>query len=207
VLGAPVLTTTHGGYTLLLGNNPAFYREVVRQPWGTAWDGSHGGGQSEWLAGVVQELQLAGVRGEVAQDGWMSRRACSEIRTDPSGFLRACVLRVGWFWNIVPRGAAREGWPAWTVWSVGLFYAAQWMLVVAAIAWVVRTGPPQWMPGLLVIAGFALVHLVYWSDARMRAPLAPLLALLAVRGALVIVDRRGQRRRSPSADVSNSRAR
>ena len=46
--GLPIVTTTHGGYTLLLGNNPAYYDEVVSQPLGVVWDGSHGPGQQAW---------------------------------------------------------------------------------------------------------------------------------------------------------------
>ena len=34
---------------------------------------------------------------------------------------------------------------------------------------------------LLLIAAFVLVHLVYWTDARMRAPIMPAVAILAVR--------------------------
>jgi hypothetical protein len=37
VLGKPVLTTTHGGYTLLLGNNPHFYEHLRTAPWGSTW--------------------------------------------------------------------------------------------------------------------------------------------------------------------------
>ncbi|MFX9077435.1 hypothetical protein ABTN32_20465, partial [Acinetobacter baumannii] len=37
VFGVPILTTTHGGYTLLLGNNSVFTQDVVQQPWGTVW--------------------------------------------------------------------------------------------------------------------------------------------------------------------------
>ena len=35
---------------------------------------------------------------------------------------------------------------------------------------------------LLLILNFTLVHLVYWSNMRMRAPLVPLIALIAARG-------------------------
>ena len=38
--GRPVLMTTHGGYTLLLGNNETFFREVVSGERGTVWEGS-----------------------------------------------------------------------------------------------------------------------------------------------------------------------
>ncbi|NJN81833.1 MAG: glycosyltransferase family 39 protein [Caldilineaceae bacterium] len=39
VFDKPIWATTHGGYTLLLGNNDVFFDEVVRQPWGTTWQG------------------------------------------------------------------------------------------------------------------------------------------------------------------------
>ena len=58
VMGHPILMTTHGGYTVLLGNNPAFYREVVDQPWGTTWDGSVGGGQAKWVRSEEHTSEL-----------------------------------------------------------------------------------------------------------------------------------------------------
>jgi hypothetical protein len=35
---------------------------------------------------------------------------------------------------------------------------------------------------MLLIAAFTLVHLVFWTDMRMRAPIVPAIALLASRG-------------------------
>jgi hypothetical protein len=43
---------------------------------------------------------------------------------------------------------------------------------------------------LCVILNFTLVHLVYWSNMRMRAPLVPLIALLAALGLSLWRDRR-----------------
>ncbi len=37
-LGKPIVATTHGGYTLLLGNNPPFYRHLQQHTWGSVWD-------------------------------------------------------------------------------------------------------------------------------------------------------------------------
>jgi hypothetical protein len=192
VLGTPILTTTHGGYTLLLGNNPSFYGEVARQPWGTTWDGSTGPGQAAWLRGVESELRDAGVRGEVARDRWMHRRAIAHIANDPTGFLRASLLRFLWFWNVIPLGEARSGWPDQLVWVVGGFYSVLWVAVAAGIWDVLRSRDGRWLAALVVIASFAAVHLVYWSNARMRAPLVPLLSLLAVRGCLAITGRRSE---------------
>ena len=44
VLGEPIWTTTHGGYTLALANNPVYYREVLDGPPGRVWTG-----QDQWL--------------------------------------------------------------------------------------------------------------------------------------------------------------
>ena len=35
--GRPIVTTTHGGYTLLLANNPEFYQWLRAGPWGSVW--------------------------------------------------------------------------------------------------------------------------------------------------------------------------
>ena len=51
VLGEPVWTTTHGGYTLALANNPVYYSDVLEGPPGTVWSGLH---QAEWFAEVKQ---------------------------------------------------------------------------------------------------------------------------------------------------------
>ena len=37
--GEPIWTTTHGGYTLALANNPVYYREVLDGPPGRVWTG------------------------------------------------------------------------------------------------------------------------------------------------------------------------
>ena len=44
VFGEPVWTTTHGGYTLALANNPVYYREVLNGPPGRVWTG-----HDQWL--------------------------------------------------------------------------------------------------------------------------------------------------------------
>lgn len=182
VFGVPVLTTTHGGYTLLLGNNPAFYHEVVRQPWGTVWDGSRGPGQQAWVESIERELDSAGVRGEVARDRWMSARAWAQISDDPAGFAWACLHRLASLWHILPRGPAAEGWPTALLWGVGTFYLLEWGGVVIGVVSVLRSRDRRWEPLLLLLAAFTAVHLAYWTNVRMRAPLVPALALLAARG-------------------------
>jgi hypothetical protein len=182
VLDAPVFTTTHGGYTILLGNNPAFYQEVVMQPLGTVWDGSRGPGQQAWAESVNDEMDRLGVTGEVASDRWMSARARENIGNEPATFFRACLLRFVRFWNIVPSGSAAEVLPRVIVWIVGCCYLLLFAFAVWGLAVVFRDHRTDWGPALLLIVSFTLVHLVYWSNARMRAPVMPAVALLAAAG-------------------------
>jgi hypothetical protein len=58
-----------------------------------------------------------------------------------------------------------------------------------------RTTPfarPPWLWATLLIASFATVHLVYWTDMRMRAPLTPALSLLAAIGGRRVFDAIGR---------------
>ena len=45
IFGEPVWTTTHGGYTLALANNPTYYAEVLDGPPGAVWSGPN---QRRW---------------------------------------------------------------------------------------------------------------------------------------------------------------
>lgn len=182
VMGHPILMTTHGGYTLLLGNNPAFYREVVEQPGGTVWDGSVGGGQAAWAESLNREMAEAGITGEVARDRWMSRRARANILAEPGLFLKACSLRLRRFWGVVPLGADAAVVPGLLRIALAMFYCAVSVVALIGLVRAVRFDWKIWLPAILLVAAFVGVHLVYWSNARMRAPVVPVVALLAARG-------------------------
>ena len=208
--GRPILTTTHGGYTLLLGNNPVFYREVVDRPWGTVWAGRS---LARWQNQLAESMRADGLTdaGELEQDRWHYRRARENIREQPAMFLRACVLRFRRFWNIAPTGVAAESFPAWMLGAVRVFYA---VITIGLIAFVVRIARRNLhgcstqrtvanlrasaRPGeclrenrtsragvstlLLLVITFNSVHLIYWTNMRMRAPLIPVLCVMSVAG-------------------------
>ena len=44
VFGEPIWTTTHGGYTLALANNPVYYDDILHGPPGRVWTG-----HDQWL--------------------------------------------------------------------------------------------------------------------------------------------------------------
>ncbi|WP_437229862.1 hypothetical protein SH661x_001661 [Planctomicrobium sp. SH661] len=185
VLHSPILMTTHGGYTLLLGNNTAFYREVVDQPWGTIWDGSRGAGQSAWIDATLEQAAAEAGLGEVELDRWFSRKAWECIRSEPVTFLRACLLKFCWFWNIGPHGPEAQQIPPILLWGVRLFYAAFWLALILGLIRIFRNLLRQfeqhqgWQVPILLVVSMTGAHLVYWSDARMRAPITPALVLIA----------------------------
>lgn len=185
VMGSPILMTTHGGYTLLLGNNPAFYREVVLQPLGTIWDGSQGAGQAGWVQNLEEQRAALQIDGEQNVDRWMSSLAWKCIRNHPVTFLRAALLKFCWFWNIVPHAPAAAGVSNALRLAVGIYYIGLWACLLGGLIRIGFRGQTltgswrQWGAPVLLILIMSAVHLLYWSDARMRAPLMPAVVLVA----------------------------
>ena len=185
VFSQPILTTTHGGYTLLLGNNPVFYHEVVEQPWGTVWDDApREQTQEVWYETVQSEMfeEIGADAGEPDRDRWMFRRALRNIGAQPVLFLWACWLRFRWFWNIVPLGPATDSISQAVIWGIGLFYGIVTAGVLLGLVRLRRADWTRWLPIVLLLVAFSLVHLFFWSNARMRAPLVPAICLLAAHG-------------------------
>ena len=185
VFGQPILTTTHGGYTLLLGNNPVFYEEVVNRSWGTTWDAASGQrSQSSWIVEVQAEMdrEIGADATESQRDRWMSRRAWRNISDNPGSFFRACLLRLCRFWNIVPHGSAGRAVSGPVLWTIGLFYSITGLGMLVGLIRLGRLEWQRWLPLIVLILSFTAVHLVYWSNVRMRTPLIPIVALLATRG-------------------------
>jgi len=179
-LGWPIITTTHGGYTLLLGNNPVFYSEVVRQPWGTVWDGES---LDAWQQSLkVQITAEPSIVSELDRDRWMQQRALQNIGGDVPTFLRACWLRLRRLWNLVPQGEAADQVPSFVRFGVGAYYGLCFVGLGWAIVRLDWSGLNRWAAVLLLMLSFSLVHAIYWSNVRMRAPLVPAIALLSTAG-------------------------
>lgn len=188
-----LLTTTHGGYTLLLGNNAEAYQAEIAQPGVALWDSRawQKSLQEEWHR--TREFETArssrdggydggSLRYERERDRWLSRRANKWIRQHPREFAELCWLRIKRFWNIFPGGADAGSLPMIAQWGMAVFFAIE-LLAAAVGLWRLRRDEwLRWWPLVLLVLSFALVHVVYWSNLRMRAPVEPVLALLAARG-------------------------
>ncbi len=169
MLGEPVWTTTHGGYTLFLANNPVYYADVVHGPYGTVWSGPN---QKRWWDEA--ELTIRGLS-EPETDRALQVAAWRTIRENPQDFARASASRLGRFWGLYPAEAV---YPRWLRFACAAWTAPLWVLVAVGLCnrslW---RWPYLAAPALL--ASYTLIHSVYWTDMRMRAPLTPVFALLA----------------------------
>ena len=212
VIGAPILTTTHGGYTLLLANNPVYYQEVVARPFGTVWSGAS---LADWQRDTEARLvaELGHGADEVARDRWMSGEAWRSIVSQPGRFLQAVLLRWRMLVNVLPLGSQamrmnpRLLLGVWIVESCLLWLSAVGLIGLACTrgAWEpmftnrfggpaspleaagFRAAPsPKWFPIVALPLSLLIVHSLYWTDTRMRAPAVPALALLACVGAATL---------------------
>jgi len=203
--GKPIWATTHGGYTLLLGNNPSFF-DFVESPkrFGTAWDATFFIGRwddrgladprdvSFWSpqnsfteladANLANEEEAAS--GEVADDRLAYETAMATIQRRPSAFVRASWWRIRRLHSPLPlRTGERQG-PA--VVAVAVFYYLVWALILTGI-WKLGRHilSPRWAATVCLWVALASVHTIYWTDMRMRSPLVPVLSILASVGLLM----------------------
>ncbi|HVW36591.1 MAG TPA: phospholipid carrier-dependent glycosyltransferase, partial [Pirellulales bacterium] len=176
--GRPIVTTTHGGYTLYLGNNLEYYEFLRVAKRGEVFSSTNLG-VNLWLAGIPHQTD-----DEFEVDRSLYDSALKTIRQQPGMFLYASLLRVSRLWGLLPQqveGAKRSNVLRY---ATVAWYLAEFALMAAGLA-VLRTRllRSPWLWGMLLAATFTAVHAVYWTDMRMRAPLAPFIALVSARGA------------------------
>ncbi len=174
VFGEPIWTTTHGGYTLALANNPVYYRDVLNGEPGRVWTGHD---QWVWWDSVNREKHGMS---EPQADRYLKAQVWRLARERPGDFGRATLARLGHFWSVAPAAAvypSRVRWatiawtlPLWVALGLGLSRRSLWH-------W------PQIVAPMIVI-GLTLVHAFFWTDLRMRAPIVPAIALIAAGAAL-----------------------
>ena len=168
-VGAWVWTTTHGGYTLALANNPEYYADVLHGPPGAVWSGPN---QEAFFERVRQETQ--GMT-ESEADGYLAAQGWRMLRERPGDFLEASAARLSRFWAPMPSAAVYGSALRWACgfWFLPLGVAAIWG------AWRRPAWRVPWIFGIFAAAVLTAVHTIYWTDLRMRAPLTPVIALLA----------------------------
>jgi hypothetical protein len=175
VFGRPIITTTHGGYTLYLGNNESFYEYLANDKSGLPWTAP------PIDLGIVTSSDPT-MPSETMFDQTYYRYARSAIRNSPRGFLHACAYRLWQLWSPLPHKLTVDE-------SLGRrllrYTTCAWYCAVYALAavgiWRLRGAlvRPPWIWGVLLCAAFTAVHALYWTNLRMRAPLVPFVAIVA----------------------------
>jgi 4-amino-4-deoxy-L-arabinose transferase-like glycosyltransferase len=176
--GWPIVTTTHGGFTLLLANNPEFYEHLATLP-DEPWDAA------QFNEEIRRQRSLNPQSDEIADDRREYALAWENIRHVPVMFVRAAAFRVSRLWGVLPMAIAGE--PSRAVYlryATAAWYGCQFALALAGL-WCLgrRLWSAPWFFGLLLAVSFTLVHTLFWTDMRMRAPLTPVIALAAAAGA------------------------
>lgn len=181
----PIATTTHGGYTVWLGNNDEYYDFLRTAPRGSVWDSTR---LDERYAQRFLELD----KDEVAADRWANQQARQCIQRRPGMFVRASIGRVTRLWGWVPNRLSEDesNLRRYARWAVGVWYFVQFLFIVAAVVALrheVLASP--WLWAVLLAISLTAVHCIYWTDMRMRAPMIPMLAVAAAWGFVWIYDR------------------
>lgn len=168
-LGEPVWTTTHGGYTLALANNPAYYADVLDGPSGAVWSGPN---QRRWWDDLNRAT--SGMT-EPQANRFLIASGARMLGERPRDFARASLARLGRFWSVAPSGAV---YPARLRLATALWTVPLW---VAMIFGFLHRDIWTWpcVSALLCVAALSAVHAVFWTDLRMRAPIVPAIALIA----------------------------
>lgn len=196
VMDHPIWATSHGGYTLLLANNEHFYAYLNEAQYGEAWNAE------PFLSAYEHRFESDPRRASFWNRRWTSTakidpsihrntiteseddRLCYEaamatIRRHPSTFLWSTVVRAGRFWSPAPHGVGSRS--AKAIAAVTAFYVL--LFSAAGVALVRHRGffftRPWWCVWMLAFT-LTSIHAVYWSNMRMRAPLAPAIAMVTV---------------------------
>jgi hypothetical protein len=201
--GRPIVTTTHGGYTLWLANNPEFYQWLGNGAWGSVW----------WADRFNAAWNQRKPHDELQADRLAYCEAWETIRRAPGTFFYAWMVRWGRFCSPLPHQVIADETPLRRLsrYGVALWYVLEFLLAAMGV-WRLRRGerrgkrgqrreergegtdqdtspasplplpPSPWLWGLLLVVSLLAAHAVYWTDMRMRAPAMPVIALAAAAG-------------------------
>lgn len=191
--GYPAWATTHGGYTLLLGNNPLFYEHLESGGAFKRWDadsftqayayrfGEEGQSEDFWLKArdpsTSPQPPPLGLT-EHQDDQWSYRAAIATIKRSPQTFVTASFNRLYRLWTPLPFGTSDR--TDLKRIAITAYYLFLYFLAVIGIIKIFRNGQSRLLlPLLSLLLALSVIHTIYWSNLRMRAPALPLIAVYA----------------------------
>lgn len=213
--GHVVALTTHGGYTLLLANNPLVDagvqagegRKWAEEQFHRVWSTRRVADLRQWGYWFTkdlpppQPLSVVGIEQEIAEDQAANEIAKTWIAERSSRFVALTFHRIAWLWAWWPSG---QGGRLQTA-AIGLWYGALFVVwsAVAVIyhSRLLRTQSRpaifrelfRCWPAITLVLSLTAIHAVYWSNMRMRAPVMP-----AVYVSLLVMLPAVGRKRRPS---------
>jgi 4-amino-4-deoxy-L-arabinose transferase-like glycosyltransferase len=193
VFGRPIATTTHGGYTLLLGNNPYFYDFVQTKHWTDAWEAE--AFHAAWRqrrSGGDPAFAVASPQAELREDARAYDWAKESMRQQPTAFVVACCYRLWQFVSPLPNRVQNdESFKQQLLrYAVAVWYVVLYGLVAAGLpAWRRADNGGLLLATATLLIAFLGIHACYWTNLRMRAPLMPLICIAAAMGAERLVHR------------------
>ncbi|ADB14808.1 glycosyl transferase family 39 [Pirellula staleyi DSM 6068] len=195
-----IVTTTHGGYTLLLGNNEEYYQHLATSTSPVPWKSDRLDAQLRELAeqqtlrredqrvimaAVPQQRGEAIMPLEMAMDRHCRDLAIQTMRDNPAGLVRATLHR--WWQLISPlphQLVENESLAAQLArYAVAVWYTCLAGLAIVGLWKLIRDGCYRqfsWLLALLLPLSLLAIHTFYWTNLRMRAPAMPVAALVAV---------------------------
>jgi len=187
-------TTTHGGYTLYLGNNP-YLRDAVRWHRG-AWLS----GESTFDAFEQEVARARRGRTEVEFDRLMRRKGLDYIREHPNEALRLALAKFTFFWRLAPsRTSSRGAVPDRVRYALGAFSTLLFAGTIAGIV-LLRTHGRLLLVMLFPVVLMTATHTMLWSQLRFRLPLHPLMAALCGVAAGAVLTRLTRKDAQPCAE-------
>ncbi|HBE67444.1 MAG TPA: hypothetical protein DDW52_04775 [Planctomycetaceae bacterium] len=173
LLGKPVWATTHGGYTLYLANNPFLYDHFRESGPNRDWDAT------EFHAEQAELNEKFRLGTEIGNDDALSQKALKTIRSEPAMFATSCIYRLGWFWAAWPNLPSHSAASMAAKWAIGAWYVGWFGLAIAGLIQV-RSTLRLWLPAFTLAITLSAIHSVYWSNMRMRSPVAPMVYVVAL---------------------------
>ncbi|MBA61559.1 MAG: hypothetical protein CMJ76_04260 [Planctomycetaceae bacterium] len=183
----PIPATTHGGYTLLLGNNPLYYQQLDDSTALYSAEQFDAGvlrfnvstepGYDFWSAEASLKSPVI-KRDEAQLDSFCYAVAFHHINENFVDFARGCVTRIKAFWTPLPTALPKRS--DTERYAIGIWYTLIYLLLINFTLFHCR----QWFhsglfAGFCMAFSFTLMHAVFWSNMRMRAPIIPILCLVA----------------------------
>ncbi len=154
-------------------------------------------GHDQWLWWDSVNRETSGMS-EPRADRFLRNRVVALAIAQPLTFLRAGLQRLGRFWSLAPAVAVYSPSLRWAtaVWTLPL-----WIALGLGLA---RRSLWRWpqIAAPLLVAGLSLVHTVFWTDLRMRAPIVPAIALVAASAALPPLPWGSDRRQAESQETA-----